>query len=245
MIGKLAVPGIIFILSMLVVTGCTPSVALSTTEPVQAEPVNEVPNEVLAARDAALSYVQEQYGAEAPALGLAWAGTSTLPEDPPPGWSAYQFTSRDCLITIGHPVLPPEQTIYQVSVENRATDFYWEGEVNAKGQVMDSSGGKAEPVSAPDPSRALDGVLHFLGEYYADQAPSPPYDWIEEEVTSEELVGRAILQYTSDRGYGEWVVKVSYPVVAPENVIYQVFVDNETIGFHWEGEVDASGQVTE
>ena len=64
-------------------------------------------------------------------------------------------------------------------------------------------------------------------------------------MTSEELVGQAILQYTSDRGYGEWVVKVSYPVVAPENVIYQVFVDNETIGFHWEGEVDASGQVTE
>jgi len=245
MISKLHGPGIVFILSMLLLAGCTPSEALSTIEPVQAEPVPEVTNEVLSARDAALSYVQEQYGAEAPALGLAWEGVSTLPKDPPPGWSEYQFTSHDCVITIGHAVLPPEQTVYHVSMDNRATKFHWEGRVNARGQVMDSSGGEAEPVRAPDPSRALDEVLHFLGEYYADQAPSPPYDWIEEEVTSEELIGWAILQYTSDRGYGDWVVKVSYPIVAPENVIYQVIVDNETISFHWEGEVDASGKVTE
>ena len=43
----------------------------------------------------------------------------------------------------------------------------------------------------------------------------------------------------------EWLISVDFPVVAPQATIYQVVVDNELSGLHWQGEVDATGEVTE
>jgi hypothetical protein len=97
-------------------------------------------------------------------------------------------------------------------------------------------------VEAPDGVRAArDVALAYVSGRYGEQAPALGLTWMEEFITPEGLVGSGTYQYTA----GDWVVTISYPIVAPEAVIYQVVVVNQTTGFRWEGEVDAAGQVTE
>jgi serpin B len=96
-------------------------------------------------------------------------------------------------------------------------------------------------VEPPDPARARDAALAYLTKAYGRPAPELDLAWTEETTTSPGLVGSSSFQYTA----GGWVVSVSFPIVAPDAVIYQVAVSDESSGFHWEGEVDARMQVTE
>jgi len=88
---------------------------------------------------------------------------------------------------------------------------------------------------------ARDVALAYVSGRYGGQAPALGLTWTEEFITPEGLVGSGTFQYTA----GDWVVTISYPIVAPEAVIYQVAVANQTTGFQWEGEVNAVLQVTE
>jgi hypothetical protein len=99
----------------------------------------------------------------------------------------------------------------------------------------------AATVEGPDPARARDAALVYVIGHYGEQAPQGDLLWTEERTTPEGLVGSETFQYAAD----DWVVTMSYRVVAPEAVAYSVVVANQTTGFQWEGEVDAVGQVTE
>ena len=96
-------------------------------------------------------------------------------------------------------------------------------------------------TEAPDPQVARDAALAFVIENYGEQAPVLGLTWVEEVTTPEGLIGSSTFQYTAE----DWMVTVSFPLVAPEATIYQVVVANQVTGFQWEGEVDAVGQVTE
>lgn len=97
-------------------------------------------------------------------------------------------------------------------------------------------------VEVPDEVRAArDAALAYIVELYPDDAPAPGLTWTEERTTPEGLVGSETFEYTAD----DWRVTISYPVVAPENVIYQIVVENPTTGFKWEGKLDAGGNLTE
>jgi putative hemolysin len=98
----------------------------------------DVPGEVLDVHEVALAFISGRYGEQAPAPDLTWTGRSALPENPPPGWSEYEFVTDYWVVTIGHAVLPPEQVVYQVKVANPTTGFQWEGEVNAVLQVTET-----------------------------------------------------------------------------------------------------------
>jgi hypothetical protein len=108
-------------------------------------------------------------------------------------------------------------------------------------------GGYIAPTTAPaevaqeppDPARARDMALAYVIERYGGQAPALGLTWTEERTTPEGLVGSSALQYTADA----WVVTVSFPVVAPEDVVYQIVVANPATRFRWEGKIDAAGQV--
>ena len=131
--SKLPTLGFALILSAMIVCGCGPG----RQQPTE---VVEAPGEVRAARDAALAYASERYGEEVPPPDTAWKEeniTPGWPKMPVPGWSEYRFTAEDWVVTIGHAVLPPEQTVYQVKVKNRTRRFEWEGEVDAVGQVVE------------------------------------------------------------------------------------------------------------
>jgi hypothetical protein len=91
------------------------------------------------------------------------------------------------------------------------------------------------------PEAARDAALAYLAAEYGNQGPAPGVAWTEENRTPERLVGWSTFGYTS----GDWDVEVSFPVVAPQDVVYEVTVRSEPGDFSWEGEVDAMGQVTE
>jgi len=98
------------------------------------------------------------------------------------------------------------------------------------------------PPEVPDEVRtARDLALAYVSGRYGDEAPPPGLTWAEEDITPEGLVGSVTNQYKAE----VWVVGISYPVVAPDSVIYQVVVSNQSTEFKWEGTVVAAGQVTE
>lgn len=103
-------------------------------------------------------------------------------------------------------------------------------------EVTRVSGEAPEVVQA-----ARDAALAYVREDYSQQAPASDLDWDAEFVTPKSAVGTGDYRFTAE----DWAITVSYPVVAPEAVIYQVTVNNHTIGFRWQGEVDAKGHVTE
>ena len=92
-----------------------------------------------------------------------------------------------------------------------------------------------------DPVGARDTVLAYLAENYGGEAPAAGLVWTETHTKPEGLVGGESYEYTAS----DWLIAVSYPVVAPENVVYALVVSNATTGFRWEGQVDALGLVTE
>ena len=107
------------------------------TEKPTREPV-EASEWVLAARDAALAYLADRFGDQAPPLGLTWREAYTTPE----GWigsGEFEFTAEGWVIAISYPTVPPERTVYQVMVTNPITSFRWKGKVDATGQVTEIS----------------------------------------------------------------------------------------------------------
>lgn len=92
-----------------------------------------------------------------------------------------------------------------------------------------------------DPVGARDAVLAYITENYGSEAPTTGLVWTEKHTKPEGLVGGESYEYTA----GDWLIVVSYPVVAPESVVYTIVVSNQTTGFRLESQVDAQGQVTE
>lgn len=99
----------------------------------------------------------------------------------------------------------------------------------------------AGEVLAPDPARARDAAMAYLAATYGLQGPQPTLVWEEENTTPEGQIGASNFVYSA----GNWVVEVSFPIVAPQSTRYQVAVTNASTGFVWQGEVDAKGQVME
>ena len=191
----------------------------------------QAPDDIRAARDSALAYVSKHYGQQAPPPGLTWTAEDATPEGLI-GWVTYQFRAEDWVVTIGYAVVPPQRRVYQLGVANQATGFQWEGRIDAEGLATEGP----EIVLT-----ARDAALSYVSEHYAEQAPPADLTWEGGRATPEGLVGGETFQYTTD----DWVVTITYPVVAPENVVYHIVVANPTTGFQWEGELDADRHLTE
>ena len=107
----------------------------------------------VAARDAALAFVAQSYGAESVLTDPAWEEENITPEGLV-GASTFQYTAGNWVVTVSYPVVLPALTVYHVVVANEATGFRWEGDVDAQGQVTEisSSSGGAEPGTSPIPT---------------------------------------------------------------------------------------------
>ncbi len=219
----------VFLALLVLAAGCGPGLVQPTATPT--EVAGEITEEVRATRDAALAYISEHYPEQAPAPGLAWTEEYITPEGLL-GWSTYEFTAQDWVVTIGHAVVPPQMRRYEVTVENPTTGFWWEGWIDPEGHVTEGP----EMVLT-----ALDAALQYISENYPDQAPALDLAWEGGRTTPEGLLGSETFQYTAN----DWMVTISYPVVALEEVIYSIVVENPTTGFRWEGQLDAEGNLTE
>jgi len=96
------------------------------------------------------------------------------------------------------------------------------------------------PVNLPDAAMARDAVLAYIAAHDGPPAPAGTA-WNKENATPGGLVGSTTFRYTAE----SWTVTVSYAIVAPEYTRYHVQVVDGASGFAWEGEVDATGSVTE
>ena len=238
---RLYVWGVLLVLGLLILSGCTVSQAQDVADmPPVAEtpeptPVN-VPNPAFA-RDTALTYVRENYQPDL--KEMTWT-ESNLTQEGLVGGSTFRYSAMDWIVEVSFPVVNPADTIYKVTVANEGTDFSWQGEVDATGQVSEL---RDETSEWFDPIRARDAALAYLCERYGERAPRLDLVWDESDTTpgapEKPLPGANELQYVS----GNWTITLSYPVVRPDIVEYQIAVVNEPAGFRWEGKVTASGEV--
>ncbi|MEJ2207983.1 MAG: serpin family protein, partial [Anaerolineae bacterium] len=109
---------------------------------------------------------------------------------------------------------------------------------------QDGQGADGDSTLPPDPATARDAALAYLAEAYGDLAPALDLAWTETEADAGGLVGSSTFEYTAPAGVGEWLVAVSFPIVAPDQTIYRVLVSNQALSFQWQGEVDAGLNVT-
>jgi hypothetical protein len=103
------------------------------------EGAEAIPDEVRAARDAALAYVSEAHGEEVPGPDLSWTERRTTPEGLV-GAERFEFTAGGWVITVSYPVVAPEYMVYQITIDNGATGFHWEGEVGPDAQTVQPGG---------------------------------------------------------------------------------------------------------
>ncbi len=98
-----------------------------------------------------------------------------------------------------------------------------------------------EPLEVRSAAEAKDVAVTNLQKHESQNAPGSDIVWQEEDVTPLDWVGGIFKEFTSD----EWTIRVSYPVVLPENTVYQVVVSSIKLGWHWKGTVEFDGSVTE
>lgn len=205
------------------------------------------PEAVISARDSALVYLIRRFGDMIPKPGPDWMEELITPEGLPE-WVEYRFTTvteagaREWVVTAGHAILPPDQIRYQIKVANPATGFRWEGDVDSVGQVHEPT---APTRDDSGPAFARDAAMAYLSRHVdlgaGAQLPSTEASWLVEILTPEEFADSLTLRYSA----GDWAVTVGYSLLTPEATVYLVFVDHPVSGFHWEGQVDATGQVIE
>ena len=135
------------------------------------------------------------------------------------------------VVTIGGPPPEAEADFFDVVVSNPVTGFWWEGRVEPSGQIVEGS----EQVLA-----ACDYTCVLLSEQFP-QLELADLKWTGRRVPPVELVEREVYQYTAE----DWKLTVSYPVVAPDVVAYEVTLENEETGFVWEGKMDSDRNLTE
>jgi heat shock protein HslJ len=118
--------------------------------------------------------------------------------------------------------------------------------------VRKSDPGASGPTTATediagvsDPLGARDAVLAYLGKLYSEQGPPPDLSWKETRTIA--IVGKTKVEYAADteRGTADWEIWISYPVVAPDAVVYEAMVFRRTGDFYWEGTVNDAGHVAE
>jgi predicted small lipoprotein YifL len=200
------------------------------TGPGETPSAPEASADVVRARDAAVTFVRGHFD-EVPEASLSWVEERLTPEDLP-GGAEWQYTAGDWVVKVSHAVLPPEWTVYRVGVSNKSTGFEWKGRVDGSGRV---------PEAPESVLVARDEAMRYVSEQYGQDGLGAGLAWQEEWAVGEGIVGAGGYRYSS----GDWVVTVSYPVVAPENTIYTISVSSHSTGFQWEGEVDAQGALTE
>jgi len=102
-----------------------------------------------------------------------------------------------------------------------------------------------DDAGVSDAAGAREAVVAYLVEHYGEQGPSPDLSWTETRTTV--VIGKTKVEYAADteRGTADWEVWISFPVVAPDAIVYEAMVYRRTGDFYWEGTVNAAGHVAE
>lgn len=97
------------------------------------------------------------------------------------------------------------------------------------------------PEAPAEVHQARDAVLSYLQENYSEVGLPDDLDWTVERISPEGVVGASSFRYMAS----DWTVAISYPIVAPADLVFDVTVTHQATGFQWVGTVDNEGNVTE
>lgn len=105
------------------------------------------------------------------------------------------------------------------------------------------------PTTTPDSSinsqlpegvvGALQIAIAQLQTEFPTAAPASNADWQAQDITPPGLVGSGGYRFTIEN----WQIDITYPIVAPQSMLYSITADEPTTGLHWEGAVDSQGLV--
>ncbi len=120
------------------------------------------------------------------------------------------------------------------------------------GLMLSGCGSMELGILTPEPADAGLGIpegviiarevaLTHLRENHGESAPPAGLQWQGDYVEQGGMVGAGAYQFTS----GSWVVNIEYPIVAPEATVYSIELSSSDSSFHWQGQVDARGEVIE
>jgi len=112
----------------------------------------------------------------------------------------------------------------------------------ASGCSEEQQGTQPPPDELQDPRMAFEVAVDWLQTEYPNEAPEEGVSWVMEDVpvlgpSGEPLLGAAEKRFTSD----DWVADVTWAVVAPEFLQYEIVLKSSTHGWFWQGSVKALG----
>ncbi len=218
--------------AVVVIVGCD---RLRATPVPTATPTVDIPGPVLAARDAALSFLRERYEPQAPAAGLAWSGRRAADSESP-ALTTYEFAAGDWLLTVWVPMISQDVAIYEMALGNETTGFEWTGKLSQENVVQESNVGVRADVLI-----VRDLVLRYYRERYGASAPPERLVWLGERTTPEGSVGHEQCQFAA----GGWLITVDYAVSRPDQALYSVHLADSGSGLQWRCQINAEGEILE
>lgn len=160
-----------------------------------------------AARNAALGFLQSNYGSYAPPAGVNWVG-GEMPSDGLVGSARFQYTAAGWVVSVSYPLVAPEATLYTVEAICEAIGFSWTGLVDAGGKVATVNLMIDEPSATPETVEPSATPAPVQARYQDDVyklALAYPADWSLSE-SSLGSNGAKALKFTQ----GNWVLLVQY-----------------------------------
>ena len=222
--------GILVTMALVLALSSACSLQPRTRTPTQ-PPQGSVPAPIVAARDAALSYLRHTYPQKAPPEGTPWQAQNTTPQGVV-GNSSYSFKASPWDMIVSAPVVAPDLTLYETELWNESAGTHWTGRLGSTFAILESNlDVSAEAISVRDLA------LRYLRSTNPDLAPPPDLAWVGERTTAEGSVSHESCRFAS----GDWLMTVDYDVVLPDQMTYQVELrGGKTV---WRGQIDAEGVV--
>ncbi len=138
-------------LAALLTSACT-----SPPGPIPAAEITD--SDAVAARDVALAYLRDNESENAPGAGIAWQERNITPAGVSgAGGETVEFSSGEWTITVSYPVLPPEDTAYDVVIANTELGWSWTGTVEADGSITEF-----DPFKQPNKEKSRVIAKEFL-----------------------------------------------------------------------------------
>ena len=206
-----------------------------------------VPETVFAVRSAAIAYVNTQKGAAIPFATETWQLQEVQPGDVRWDYRYYRFATGSCWLTVSHVYFPNQEPVYTVMITDKETNFDWTGQVDSQGQVWDylpeATATQSPLIQTSD--EAHQAIMSYLTIQHPDWFTTPPSNWERADITPPRLLGAKTYRYTAVTPADNWIVTVTYRVVAPELTVYRAVLQTASGNVYWNGEIDPKGVVKE
>ena len=184
----------------------------------------------VSARDYLVAYLSEEYGFQP---SESWMETDITSQDAA-GVNTYRYVSGPLTIVLSAEASAPYASTYNAQeVTDMTNGFYWTGTIAFDGTLSEVE--VSPPYIILDREDAREAALEYLSAIYEICSPT---SWVDEGL-SQAAETKTAQRYSA----GFWLVTVEFEPAAPFVSSYTVTVENNSLGFLWEGEITGQGQI--